>query len=85
MPYVKVKQKCQITIPATVRREVGISEGDTLEARAENGKIILEPQTIQPRKKKKTNLLEMIGAGKHCRSFKTQKEVNIHIRSLRDE
>ncbi len=85
MPYVKVKQKCQITIPVAVRREIGISEGDTLEAKAENGKIILEPQTIQPREKKYIDLKSMWGMGKEHRSFETTEEVNAFIRNLRSE
>ncbi len=85
MPYVKVKQKCQITIPAAVRREVGISEGDTLEARAENGKIILEPQTIQPREKVAIDFHSMLGIAKEHRSFETAEEINEYVRHLRSE
>ncbi len=85
MPYVKVKQKCQITIPVAVRKEIGISEGDTLEARAENGKIILEPQTIQPREKVAIDLRSMFGIAKHCREFETAEEVDTFIRHSREE
>ena len=85
MPYVKVKQKCQITIPVAVRRAVGVNEGDTLEARAENGNIILTPQTIQLREKKYIDLESMWGIGKHCREFETVEEVDTFIRNLREE
>jgi len=37
MPYVQVKQKYQVTIPATLRNQLDIHEGDTLEASIDNG------------------------------------------------
>ena len=43
MPYVKVKQKYQVTIPVSVREEVNLHEGDTLEAKVEDGHIVLIP------------------------------------------
>lgn len=85
MPYVKVKQKCQITIPVAVRKEIGIGEGDTLEAKAENGKIILEPQAIQPREKQYIDFCSMLGIAKEHRSFETGEEINEFIRNLRSE
>lgn len=39
MPFVTVKKKYQVVIPAAVRRRVGIKVGDLLEAKAARGKV----------------------------------------------
>ena len=44
MPHIRVKPKYQITIPKNVRKTLSINEGDKLEARAENGRLIFVPQ-----------------------------------------
>lgn len=46
---IKVKEKGQVTLPATIREEIGLAAGDFLEARVERGKITLEPKTVLPR------------------------------------
>jgi len=46
MPIVKVKEKAQITLPAKMRRKLGIKEGDYLEASVDKNKIILVPQLL---------------------------------------
>jgi len=43
---VQVKRKAQITLPVRVRRELGIEEGDYLEARVEGNRVVLIPQTV---------------------------------------
>ncbi len=42
MRKVKVTRSYQITIPADIRRELGIEIGDELAVRVEKGKIIFE-------------------------------------------
>ena len=37
MPIVKVKSKYQVTLPSSVRDQVGIAVGDILEATVEKG------------------------------------------------
>ncbi len=49
MPLVTVKTKFQVTIPQEVREELGIAEGDLLEAKVENGRIILTPKDLVDR------------------------------------
>lgn len=46
MPYVKVKTKGQVTIPAEFRRDLNLKEGDLLEALVERGGILLKPKTV---------------------------------------
>jgi AbrB family looped-hinge helix DNA binding protein len=41
---VKVQRKGQITIPIRLRVQVGLGDGDFVEARAERGKIVLTPK-----------------------------------------
>jgi AbrB family looped-hinge helix DNA binding protein len=49
MPYVKVKTKGQVTIPAEFRRDLNLKEGDPLEAVVERGGIVLKPKTVVDR------------------------------------
>lgn len=46
MPYVKVKTKGQVTLPAELRRNLNLKEGDLLEAVIERGGIVLKPKTV---------------------------------------
>ncbi len=42
MPITKVTRNYQITIPAEIRKALGIKEGELLEVELENGKIIIK-------------------------------------------
>lgn len=44
MPYIKIKQKFQITIPVSMRKKINLLEGDILEIKEVNGDIILTPK-----------------------------------------
>ena len=46
MPFVTVKKKYQVVIPAQVRKRVGIEIGDLLEAKAGRGKITFTPKSV---------------------------------------
>jgi AbrB family looped-hinge helix DNA binding protein len=46
MPFVTVKKKYQVVIPAAVRRQLRVEVGDLLEAKAERGKISLTPKSV---------------------------------------
>ncbi len=88
IPYVRVKQKYQVTIPTSVRNEIDIHEGDTLEAKVQNGQIVLTPQILSNRMKWKRNarsLLDLIGGNKGSGLWKSAEEVDDYIRKLRDE
>jgi AbrB family looped-hinge helix DNA binding protein len=43
MALVKVRRAAQITLPATIRRQLEIAEGDYLEAEVVGGKVVLKP------------------------------------------
>jgi AbrB family looped-hinge helix DNA binding protein len=49
MPYVKIKTKGQVTIPAEFRRDLNLKEGDLLEAVVERGGIVLKPKAVVDR------------------------------------
>jgi AbrB family looped-hinge helix DNA binding protein len=47
MPLAKVKQKGQVTIPAKLRGELGLAEGDYVDISREGSRIVLTPkQTV---------------------------------------
>ena len=46
MPFVTVKKKYQVVIPAAVRKQTGIEIGDLLEAKAERGNITFTPKSV---------------------------------------
>ena len=51
MPSTRVKDKFQVTIPASVRKSVGINVGDILEAVAQGNTIVLQPRTTVDKSK----------------------------------
>jgi AbrB family looped-hinge helix DNA binding protein len=50
MSLVKVKTKYQVTLPTTLREQVGVNVGDLLEAKVEHGKITLTPKSVLDRR-----------------------------------
>lgn len=46
---VKIQRKGQVTIPTRLRVQVGLVDGDLVEAKAERGKIVLTPKLIVDR------------------------------------
>ena len=92
MAYVRVKQKYQITIPTSVREQVGLREGDTLETKVEDGHIVLIPQQMSARtfgrsktgrKNPQTPLSSYLGAAKGL--YRSKRDVDAYIRKQRDE
>ena len=49
MPYVKIKTKGQVTIPAEFRRDLNLKEGDLMEVLVERGGILLKPKAVVDR------------------------------------
>ena len=49
MPFVRVKQKFQVTLPSAIREAANIKEGDTLEVNVKDGNVVLVPQAITDR------------------------------------
>jgi len=74
---VKVKTKFQVTLPTSVRKSVGLSVGDLLEATVEGNKITLSPKTAVD--KELAISLKDVEAGRVEGPFKS---VNAMLRSL---
>ena len=80
VPLVKVKEKYQVTLPASVRRKAGLAVGDLLEADVEGKKITLTPKSFVDREL--ALALEDVRKGRVYGPFSSAKEV---IRSLHRE
>ena len=89
MPYVRVKNKYQVTIPTSLLKAMDISEGDTLEAKVEDGKIILIPQLLVDKHrqniKSKSSLMSMIGSNKDSGLYESNKDIDETISNMRAE
>jgi AbrB family looped-hinge helix DNA binding protein len=89
MPYVRVKQKYQVTIPAAIRKKIDLHEGDTLEAIEQDGKIVLVPQEITDRNRRrpqqKPSLLSLLGSNEGSGLYTSAKNADEYLRNLRDE
>jgi AbrB family looped-hinge helix DNA binding protein len=77
---VRVKEKYQVTLPASVRRKAGLAVGDLLEANAEGKKITLTPKSVVDREL--ALALEDVRKGRVYGPFSSAKEV---IQSLHRE
>ena len=71
MSRVKLKEKGQVTIPASVREQISAHTGDMFEVAVANGSIVLKPLDVVARKKASTpkhkgavDISKWIGAGK---------------------
>ena len=53
MPFVTLKEKFQVTLPAALRRQLGIKVGDVLEVELNGSRLVLTPQAVLNR-----NILE---------------------------
>ena len=86
MPYIRVKQKFQVTIPASIRKKVDIHEGDTLEATEQDGKIVLIPQELRERSKSSgSSLISLLGVKENSGLYGSAKDADDYLRQLRDE
>ncbi|MGH7410639.1 MAG: AbrB/MazE/SpoVT family DNA-binding domain-containing protein, partial [Candidatus Methylomirabilis sp.] len=77
MPLVKIKEKYQVTLPASVRRKAGLAVGDLLEATVEGKKITLTPKSVVDREL--ALALEDVKKGRVHGPFSSAKDL---IRSL---
>lgn len=83
MPLVKVKEKYQVTLPASVRRKAGVAVGDLLEAKVQGKKITLTPKLVVDRaviEKRLAESFEDFSKGRVHGPFSSAREA---IRALR--
>jgi AbrB family looped-hinge helix DNA binding protein len=86
MTQVRIKQKGQVTIPAALRKQMGMKEGDWLEALIRDGNIVLVPKQAKSRlpytlPKRGADIAPYIGAAKGV--FATPAAVDAFIRAER--
>jgi len=77
MAVVKVKEKYQVTLPASIRQKAGVAVGDLLEATVQGNKITLTPKRLIDREL--ALALEDVKKGRVYGPFKSVKEM---LRSL---
>jgi len=80
VPLVKVKEKYQVTLPASVRKKAGLAVGDLLEASLDGKRITLTPKSVVDREI--ALALEDVKKGRVYGPFSSAKEA---IRSLHRE
>ena len=86
MPQVRLKQKGQVTIPAALREQTGLKEGDWLEALVHQGNILLVPKPAGARSKytmprSGTDIAPYIGAARGL--FATPADADAFMRAER--
>jgi AbrB family looped-hinge helix DNA binding protein len=62
MALLKLRHKAQITLPADLRRQFDLKEGDYLEAEAVENGILLKPVSVMERKQAWNEIREAMAA-----------------------
>ncbi len=78
--HIRIREKNQITLPASIVREAGLQPNDTVNVEYRNGVISLVPQG---KARKRGTIDDYVGAAKNCWGA-TAEEVNAHFREERD-
>jgi AbrB family looped-hinge helix DNA binding protein len=60
MALVRLKRAAQITLPAELRKQFNLEEGDYLEAEAVEGGILLKPVSVMDREQARRKLREVL-------------------------
>ena len=60
MALVRVKYKGQVTVPAELRKQFHLQEGDYLEAEAVEGGILFKPVSVMDREQARRKLRELL-------------------------
>ena len=85
MPLTKVKEKFQVTIPTEIRKTVGLTVGDILEASVKNNVIILKPKAVVDRHPeidaRLREALEDVKAGRVSKTFHSVEELIADLNS----
>jgi AbrB family looped-hinge helix DNA binding protein len=85
VPLVKIKEKFQVTLPASVRAKIGVGVGDLLEAEVKGKKITLTPKIVVDRtliERRLTEGLDDLKAGRTYGPFNSARDA---VRSLHRE
>lgn len=77
LPLVTIKPKFQVTLPAPLRAELRLEEGDLLEATVENKSIVFRPKVVVDREHVEAAIAEGLRDYKNGRvkgPFRTMRE-----------
>jgi antitoxin PrlF len=77
LPSSTISSKGQITVPAEIRRRLGLKEGDRVEFVVENEKTVIRPARTAG------NPFEKYAGA--LPAFRTKAEIDAWVKSLRDE
>jgi AbrB family looped-hinge helix DNA binding protein len=83
MPLVRVKEKYQVTLPASVRQKAGLAVGDLLEAKVEGKKITLSPKVAVDREFIEKRLAESFEDFRKGRVYGPFPSAKAAVRALR--
>lgn len=64
MALVKVRRAAQITLPADVRQQLKVKEGDYLEAEVREGVLMLKPVSVVDRRQAWREIVEIVDEDK---------------------
>ena len=86
---VRVQRKGQVTIPTRIRVQVGLVDGDFVEAKADKGRIVLTPKIIVDREytpaqrraidARLAESLEQVASGELYGPFETHEEMTTFL------
>jgi AbrB family looped-hinge helix DNA binding protein len=91
MALVRLKRAAQITLPAELRKQFNLEEGDYLEAVAVEGRILLKPVSVMDReqaRRKLRDVLDRVHANlppSHKSPREREEEITRIIKELRRE
>jgi antitoxin ChpS len=77
MPIATISSKNQITLPAHLLRQLGLSAGDRLAIQREGNRLILRPRP--------KDWVEYYGGSLRGLYGETKEEANAYVKRLRDE
>ncbi len=85
MPLVKVKNKYQVTLPASIRKKVGLAVGDVLDAQVKGKKITLTQKVLIDKKFIEKRLAEGLEDIKKGHLHGPYRSIKTMLHSLRRE
>ena len=89
MPLTTLKEKGQITLPNTIRKQINATKGDLFDCEVIDGKVVMTQQRLVPANEKKAqsgskgvDISKYIGFGKGI--FGSVEEIDDYIRKERE-
>jgi len=84
MSFVTVKQKFQVTIPAKLRKGLGLREGDIMEASVVDNGILLRPKELVDRRIAADRIAAALGSMERTAEDESRSEGKIMQQAIAD-